>query len=83
MAGRCFGDAGQFGDADEQVSRTRSGVPVFTIHAEGRIPGDIVYAREAMVDFTGGENLPFVIRAWRQAERTLFPIDEMADTVVR
>ena len=78
-----FGDAGQFADADEQVSRTRSGVPVFTIHAEGRIPGDIVYAREAMVDFTGGENLPFVIRAWRQAERTLFPIDEMADTVVR
>ena len=60
----------------------RSGVPIFTIHAEGRIPSGAVFAREAMIDFTGGENLPFVVRSWRRAERVLFPL-EPADTVVR
>jgi general secretion pathway protein K len=68
-------------DADADLgSRTRSGVPVFTIHAEGRIASGAVFAREAIVDFAGGENLPFVVRAWRQADRILFPLHQTAET---
>ena len=58
-----------------EASQERSGVPIFTVHAEGRTPSGTVFAREATVDFTGSENLPFVFDAWRQAERRLFPTD--------
>ena len=56
-------------------SRERSGVPIFTIHAESRTPSGTVFAREATVDFSGSENQPFVFDAWRQGERQLFPTD--------
>jgi hypothetical protein len=61
-------------DTDD-ASRERSEVPIFTVHAEGRTPSGTVFAREATVDFTGSENLPFAFHAWRQAERQLFPTD--------
>ena len=61
-------------DADE-ASQERSGVPIFTIHAESRTPSGTVFAREATVDFSGSDNLPFVFVAWRQAERQLFPTE--------
>jgi general secretion pathway protein K len=57
------------------ASQERSEVPIFTIHAEGRTPSGTVFAREATVDFSGSESLPFVFDAWRQAERKLFPAD--------
>jgi general secretion pathway protein K len=56
------------------ASQERSEVPIFTIHAEGRTPSGTVFAREATVDFSGSESLPFVFDAWRQAERKLFPV---------
>jgi Type II secretion system (T2SS), protein K len=59
-------------------SGERSEVPIFTVHAEGRTPSGTVFAREATVDFTGSENLPFVFHAWRQAERQLFPTNGLA-----
>jgi Type II secretion system (T2SS), protein K len=64
-------------DTDD-ASQERSGVPIFTVHAEGRTPSGTVFAREATVDFTGSENLPFVFDAWRQAERQLFPTNGSA-----
>jgi general secretion pathway protein K len=54
----------------------RSGVPIFTVHAEGRTPAGTVFAREATVSFTGAEGMAFVFSAWRQAERQLFRADD-------
>jgi general secretion pathway protein K len=53
----------------------RSGVPIFTVHVEGRTPPGTVFAREATVSFTSSEDLPFAFSARRQAERQLFPAD--------
>jgi type II secretory pathway component PulK len=61
-----------------EAPQERSGVPMFTVHAEGRTPSGTVYAREATVDLTGSEDSPFVFSAWRQAERRLFPTNEPA-----
>jgi general secretion pathway protein K len=58
-----------------EEAQERSGVPIFTVHAEGRTPAGTVFAREATVDFTGSENLPFVFDAWRQGERQLYPTE--------
>lgn len=55
------------------ASHDRSGVPVFTIHAEGQTAGGTVFARDAVVDLSGDEDKPFAVQAWRQADRTLFP----------
>lgn len=79
--GSSFDDLGDF-DPDP-ASRARSGVQVFTIHAEGRIVSGAVFAREATVDFAGGEDMPFVVRAWRQADRLLFALNEPAATASR
>jgi general secretion pathway protein K len=62
-------------DTAEEAQEERSGVPIFTVHAEGRTPAGTVFARETTVDFTGSENLPFVFDAWRQGERQLYPTE--------
>jgi general secretion pathway protein K len=73
FADRATGDEADVGDeAEEQGLRDRSGVGVFTIHAEGRTPDGTVFVREATVDFAGSDEAPFAFHTWRQAERRLF-----------
>jgi general secretion pathway protein K len=81
MTEGALGDLGGSDAAADPGSLGRSGVPVFTIHAEGRIASGAVFAREATVDLAGGENVPFVVRAWRRTDRILFPLQETAATV--
>jgi general secretion pathway protein K len=82
VAEDALGDLGGADAGADLASLTRSGVPVFTIHAEGRIASGAVFAREAIVDLGGGgENLPFLVRAWRQTDRILFPLQETVATV--
>lgn len=50
----------------------RSRVRVFTVHAEGRTASGAVFAREAVVQLTGGAT-PYRVLDWRQGVRTLFP----------
>jgi hypothetical protein len=52
-------------------------VPVFTIHAEGQTAGGTVFARDATVDLSGGEDKPFAFQAWCQGERKLFALDSL------
>lgn len=43
---------------EEGPSTSRSRVPVYTVHAEGRVPGGAVFAREAVVRLTAGADSP-------------------------
>lgn len=65
-------------DEAELEQQERSGGTTFTIHAEGRTADGTVFAREATVDLTGTETAPLSIRAWRQGERILFPVNRGA-----
>ncbi|MBK8175519.1 MAG: general secretion pathway protein GspK [Rhodospirillales bacterium] len=53
-------------------SEDRSGVPVFTVHAESRTNSGTVFVREAIVDFSASTDQPFAIQAWRQGVRVMF-----------
>ncbi len=46
---------------------------IYTIHAEARVPGGAVFAREAVVRLGGGGQA-IRIEAWRQGRRELFPL---------
>ena len=50
----------------------RSGVPVFTIHAEGRAQSGAVFALEAVVNLQSDGGAPYEFLAWRRARRELF-----------
>ncbi len=43
---------------------------IYTSHAEGRVPGGAVFAREAVVRLGGARG--YRIEAWKQGRRTLF-----------
>jgi len=49
----------------------RSRVRIFTVHAEAQTAGGAVFAREAVVQLTGGTP-PYRVLDWRQGERVLF-----------
>jgi hypothetical protein len=67
-------DAG-FGDEGiEEGWEERSGVQIYTVHAEARTMDGTIFVREATVDFAGSEDAPYVFHAWRQGDRTLFPV---------
>ncbi len=57
----------KFGD-----SNVRSGVLVFTVHAEGRAQSGAVYALEAVVNLAADDGAPYDFLAWRRARRELF-----------
>jgi hypothetical protein len=74
-----FGSQSSFSDDAEETEndleqQERSGGTAFTVHAEGRTADGTVFTREATIDLTGTETAPVSIRAWRQGERTLFPV---------
>ena len=56
--------------------RARARARVYTIHAEARVTGGAVFAREAVVRLGGGAQAAR-IEAWRQAARELFPLPEV------
>ncbi len=58
----------------EGRTAARSGVNIYTIHAEGRTEGGAVFAREAVVRVTSGES-PYRFLAWRQGRRQLFGLE--------
>ncbi len=58
----------------EGRSTARSGVNIYTIHAEGRIESGAVFVREAVVRVTGGKT-PYRFLAWRQGRRQLFGLE--------
>jgi general secretion pathway protein K len=62
----------------EGGAEDRSGVGLFSVHAEARTPAGAVFARDATVNLAGSESSPVVFNAWRQGSRELFPIDEPA-----
>ena len=51
---------------------SRSRVPVYTVHAEGMVPGGAIFAREAIVRLTAGADSPYRILGWRRGRRALF-----------
>jgi general secretion pathway protein K len=53
-------------------SAARSGVPVYTIHAEGRMPSRAIFALEAVVRLGVAAQEPYQFYAWRRAKRELF-----------
>jgi len=53
-------------------SKGRSGVSVYTIHAEGRMPSRAVFALEAVVRLGAAADEPYQFYAWRRAKRELF-----------
>ena len=53
----------------------RSRVKIYTIHAEGHVASGAVFAREAVVQVTGG-NTPYRFFAWRQGPRQLFGFEK-------
>jgi len=58
----------------------RSRVPVYTVHAEGLSAGRAVYALEAILRITRGDEQPYIVLAWTRAQRRLFvgqPEDEL------
>jgi len=65
------------GEAPPLRSRAR----VFTVHAEARTQGGAVFAREAVIQLTGGRP-PYRILVWRQGERRLFPAPKVNEEVV-
>lgn len=65
-------EAGLAGELGTEGSEERSGVPVFTVHAEARTVDGTVFVREATIDFAGADDAPFAIVAWRQGQRRLF-----------
>ncbi len=56
----------------EGPAPTRSGVPVFTIHAEARLPDGTLFAREAIVRLSGDRRAPYHILSLKQGWRALF-----------
>jgi general secretion pathway protein K len=56
-------------------SEARSGLSVYTIHAEGRMPSGAVFALEAVVRLAISAAEPYRIYVWRRAERRLFDDD--------
>ncbi len=50
----------------------RSAVGVFTVHCEGRGPGDGLFARDAVIAIEYGDGKPYSIRLWRQGRRQLY-----------
>ncbi|MGF1641926.1 MAG: general secretion pathway protein GspK [Rhodospirillales bacterium] len=57
----------------EDGSDDRSGLGVYAVHAEGRSAGGAVFAREAVVRLREGEDPPYLVHAWTQGRRELFP----------
>jgi general secretion pathway protein K len=57
---------------EEEGINVRSPVNVFTIHAEARIAGQAVFARDAVVRLLDRGGLPYHFLAWRRARRLLF-----------
>lgn len=55
-----------------EAAPLRSRARVFTVHAEAQTDGGAVFAREAVVQLTGGTP-PYRVLDWRQGERLLFP----------
>ncbi len=60
-------------------SNARSGVSVYTIHAEGRMPSRSVFALEAVVRLGVAADEPYQFYAWRRAKRELFEDNNAAD----
>ena len=56
----------------EGDSNARSGVPIFTVHAEGRTQSGAVFALEAVVSLAPDRGEPYEFLAWRRARRELF-----------
>lgn len=50
----------------------RSAAGVFTVHCEGRGPGDGLFARDAVIAIEYGDGKPYSIRLWRQGRRQLY-----------
>ncbi len=59
-------------EAADRAAPTRSGVPVFTIHAEARLPGGALSAREAIVRLSGNPQAPYQILSLKQGRGALF-----------
>ena len=57
----------KFGDSDD-----RSGISVYTVHAEGRVQSGAVFALEAVVNLAPDRGEPYEFLAWRRARRELF-----------
>jgi general secretion pathway protein K len=56
-------------------SESRSGLSVYTIHAEGRMPSGAVYALEAVVRLGLSAEAPYRVHTWRRAKRELFDVE--------
>jgi len=88
-SGSVFGDDEDASDEDggstfgqgavDQVEEDRSGLTVFTIHAEARTLNGTIFVREAVVDVAGGEEQPVVFHAWRQGVARLFAPGQSLD----
>jgi general secretion pathway protein K len=60
-------------------SNARSGVSVYTIHAEGRMPSRAIFALEAVVRLGVAADEPYQFYAWRRAKRELFEDERKED----
>ena len=60
-------------------SNARSGVSVYTIHAEGQMPSRAVFALEAVVRLGVAADEPYQFYAWRRAKRELFEDERKED----
>ncbi len=60
-------------------SDARSGLPIFTIHAEGRTKSGAVFALDVVVDLASDGDAPFEFRAWRRGRRELFKDEQQGE----
>jgi general secretion pathway protein K len=58
----------------EGDSNARSGISVYTVHAEGRAASGAIFALEAVVRLADAGDEPYEFHAWRRARRELFEI---------
>jgi Type II secretory pathway, component PulK len=61
------------GDADSEPT---SGNGTLLIHSEAMTVGGSVFVREAVVRLSLEQSPPYVVLAWRQGTRWLFPVDQ-------
>lgn len=66
------GDSGQPVLLRRGPSPGRSGVPVYTIHAEARLASGAIFALETVVQIPSDEGDAYQFLTWRRAERMLF-----------
>jgi general secretion pathway protein K len=59
----------------EAEASQQSDVGTMMIHAEARADGGSVFVREAVVRLSVEQSPPFVVLAWRQGKRWLFPLE--------